>query len=61
MISLIVAYAKNHVIGNKRCIPWKIEGDIYFPEFDEDDFIKEVIGKVDGDIPYTYLTYTRKR
>lgn len=156
MISLIVAYAKNHVIGNKGCIPWKIEGeqkrfkelttgnvvvlgrvsyeeighplpnrttivvsnlknyngencvtavslaeairmagdrdifisggsrlyqeavplvdkmfiteieaeiegDTYFPEFDEDDFIKEVIGKVDGDIPYTYLTYTRKR
>lgn len=156
MISLIVAYAKNHVIGNKGCIPWKIpgeqkrfkelttgnvvvlgrisyeeighplpnrttivvstsknydgencmtassleeairiagdrdifisggfrlyqeavslvdqmliteidaviEGDTYFPDFDEADFIKEVVQKVDGDIPYTYLTYSRRR
>jgi dihydrofolate reductase len=156
MISLIVAYAKNHVIGNRGCIPWKIpgeqkrfreltmgnvvvlgrisyeeighplpnrttivvstsknydgedcitassleeaiqiagerdvyisggsrlyqesvslvdkmfiteidakvEGDTYFPEFDEADFIKEVVQKVDGAIPYTYLTYTRRR
>jgi dihydrofolate reductase len=38
-----------------------IEGDTYFPEFDEIDFSKEVVEKVDGDIPYTYLTYTRKR
>lgn len=27
MISLIVAYAKNGVIGNKGCIPWKIKGE----------------------------------
>ena len=27
MIALIVAYAKNHVIGNKGCIPWKIKGE----------------------------------
>ena len=27
MISLIVAYAKNHVIGNKGCIPWRIKGE----------------------------------
>jgi dihydrofolate reductase len=156
MIALIVAYAKNHVIGNKGCIPWKIpgeqqrfkelttgnvvvlgrvsyeeighplpnrttivvsnsknydgndcltaaslaeairlagdrdiyisggsklyqeavtlvdkmyiteidatiEGDTYFPQFNEDDFAKEIIKRVDGEIPYTYLTYTRKR
>ena len=27
MIALIVAYAKNRVIGNKGCIPWNIEGE----------------------------------
>ena len=27
MIALIVAYANNHVIGNKGCIPWKIKGE----------------------------------
>lgn len=27
MIALIVAYAKNRVIGNNGCIPWKIEGE----------------------------------
>ena len=26
-IALIVAYAKNQVIGNKGCIPWKIKGE----------------------------------
>ncbi|MGL5085813.1 MAG: dihydrofolate reductase [Clostridium sp.] len=27
MIALIVAYSKNKVIGNKGCIPWKIQGE----------------------------------
>lgn len=27
MIGLIVAYAKNYVIGNNGCIPWKIKGE----------------------------------
>lgn len=27
MIALIVAYAKNQVIGDKGCIPWKIKGE----------------------------------
>lgn len=27
MIALIVAYAKNHVIGNAGCVPWKIKGE----------------------------------
>lgn len=156
MISLIVAYAKNHVIGNKGCIPWRIkgeqkrfkelttgnvvimgrrsyeeighplpnrmniivsntrkfeaencmtagslkeaiemagdreifisggarlyeeslpyvekmyvteidceiEGDTYFPDFDQSQYDKEIVERHDeGDIPYTYVTYTRK-
>lgn len=155
MISLIVAYANNQVIGNKGCIPWKIkgeqkrfreittgnvvimgrrsyeeigrplpnrttivvsntkdfngdncftaksldeaikmagdrdiyisggarlyeealpivekmyiteidcdiEGDTYFPAFDKEQFIKEIDEVVDGEIPYTYVTYIRK-
>lgn len=27
MIALIVAYAKNRVIGNHGCIPWRIKGE----------------------------------
>lgn len=27
MIALIVAFAKNRVIGNKGCMPWKIKGE----------------------------------
>ncbi|MBN2220886.1 MAG: dihydrofolate reductase [Vallitaleaceae bacterium] len=38
----------------------QIEGDRYFPEFDEEDFEKEIIRRVEGEIPYTYLTYKRK-
>ena len=37
-----------------------IEGDTYFPEFDETDFVKTVNERVEGEIPYTYVTYTRK-
>lgn len=36
------------------------EGDTFFPEFDENDFIKEINEEVDGEIPYRYVTYTRK-
>ncbi|MCR5358216.1 MAG: dihydrofolate reductase [Lachnospiraceae bacterium] len=157
MISLIVAYAKNHVIGNKGCIPWRIkgeqkrfkelttgnvvimgrrsyeeighplpnrmniivsntkkfeaencmtagsleeaiklagdkdifisggarlyeealpivekmyvteidrdiEGDTYFPDFDPLQFDKEIVERHDeGEIPFTYVTYTRKK
>ena len=35
-------------------------GDVYFPEFDESKYIKIIDKKVDGLIPYTYLTYTKK-
>lgn len=37
-----------------------IEGDTYFPEFDESLFTKSIEEKVDGEIPYTYVTYVRK-
>ena len=38
-----------------------IDGDTYFPRFHEDDFIREVNESFGGDIPYTYVTYTRKK
>lgn len=155
MISLIVAFAKNQVIGNKGCIPWKIKGeqkrfkelttgnvvvmgrrsyeeigrplpnrttivisntknydgdhcitatslaeaielagqkdiyisggarlyeealplvekmyiteidcdipgDTYFPSFDKNQFVKEINERFEGEVPYTYVTYTRK-
>ena len=37
-----------------------IEGDTYFPEFDQEKYVKEVNEEHDGEIPYTYVTYTRK-
>ena len=37
-----------------------IDGDTYFPEFDEKDFVKVIDEKFEGEIPYTYVTYTRK-
>lgn len=37
-----------------------IEGDTYFPEFNVEDFTKEINERVDGEIPYIYVTYTRK-
>lgn len=37
------------------------EGDTFFPEFDENEFIREVDEEIDGEIPYKYVTYTRKK
>lgn len=37
-----------------------IDGDTYFPQFHDDDFIKRVDERVEGEISYTYVTYTRK-
>ncbi len=37
-----------------------IDGDTYFPQFNAEDFVKVVNRKIEGDIPYTYVTYTRK-
>ena len=41
-------------------IDLEVEGDTYFPKFDMDAFVKEIDDEFDGDIPYTYVTYTRK-
>lgn len=38
----------------------KIEGDVYFPEFDESRYHKTVEEKYGGEIPYTYVTYMRQ-
>lgn len=37
-----------------------IDGDRYFPMFREEEYDKEVVERVEGEIPYTYLTYRRK-
>lgn len=37
-----------------------IEGDTFFPEFDENKYIKTIDEHVDGEIPYDYVTFTRK-
>lgn len=37
-----------------------IEGDTYFPSFDQNKYIKEIEQEFSGDIPYAYVTYTRK-
>jgi len=37
-----------------------VDGDTYFPQFAEEDFKKELNERVEGKIPYTYVTYTRK-
>lgn len=37
-----------------------IEGDTYFPHFEQEKFVKEIEEKHGGEIPYTYVTYTRK-
>ncbi len=41
-------------------IDLEVEGDTYFPSFDKEQFVKEIDERFDGEIPYTYVTYTRK-
>ena len=37
------------------------EADVYFPEFNHDDFVKEEVEKrVENEIEYTFAVYTRK-
>lgn len=36
-----------------------IEGDTYFPDFDETKFTMDIDGIYEAEIPYKYLTYTR--
>lgn len=38
----------------------EIEGDTFFPEFDTEKFDRVVEEHVDGEIPFDYVTYTRK-
>ena len=37
-----------------------IKGDTYFPKFEENQYVKEIIGRYESEIPYTYITYTRR-
>lgn len=39
----------------------EIEGDRFFPEFDESQYQKEIVERVEGEIPYTYVTYTKNK
>lgn len=39
----------------------EVEGDTYFPPFDKEQFIREIDERFEGEIPYTYVTYTRKK
>ena len=41
-------------------IDYDIDGDTFFPAFDEKLFDKEINEAVMGEIPYKYVTYTRK-
>jgi len=38
----------------------EFEADTFFPAFDENLFTKEIDSFHDGEIPYTYVSYTRK-
>lgn len=37
----------------------ELEGDTFFPEFDESKYTKTIDERVEGDIPFTYVTYTK--
>lgn len=38
-----------------------IEGDVYFPKINEDEFVKTYEERIEGEIPYTYYTYERRK
>lgn len=38
-----------------------IDGNVYFPEVSENDFVKTYEERIDGEIPYTYYTYERRK
>jgi dihydrofolate reductase/RimJ/RimL family protein N-acetyltransferase len=42
-------------------IDLEIEGDTYFPHFKEEDFTLTSEGEFEGETPYRYLTYVRKK
>jgi len=37
-----------------------VEGDTFFPQFNEGDFNIQVDERFEGEIPYTYMTYSRR-
>ena len=37
-----------------------VEGDTFFPAFEKEKFVKEINEHFEGEIPYTYVTYTRR-
>lgn len=39
----------------------KYKGNIYFPNFNKDDFKLTYEKRIEGNIPYTYYTYERKK
>ncbi len=39
----------------------EIPGDTYFPEFDPAQWDRQVDEEIEGEIPYKYVTYTRKK
>ena len=41
-------------------IDCEIEGDTYFPAFDQELFSKEIDERHEGEIPYAYVTYRKK-
>jgi dihydrofolate reductase (trimethoprim resistance protein) len=38
-----------------------VDGDVYFPEISEKDFVKTYEERIDGEMPFTYYTYERKK
>lgn len=40
-------------------IDYDIDGDTFFPEFEKEQFVKDINEYFEGEIPYTYVTYTR--
>lgn len=36
------------------------EADVYFPKWNNEEFTKEIIKEVDGEIPYSHIRYRRK-
>ena len=37
----------------------EVEGDTYFPEFNENNYVKTLIKEVDGEIRYRYIKYKK--
>ena len=38
-----------------------VEGDVFFPKFDASAFDRRVEARFDGELPYEYVTYTRRK